>query len=392
MRICEIIESSGGSVRAAIDLAKALVEQGDDVAFVYSPIRVEPFFVEEIRAIKGLHPFALPVRRALGWRDLVATVRLISFLAKTGPYDVLHAHSSKAGGIMRLAGLFFPSAAKIYTPHAFVTMSPSVSPFYALIEKGLSYLCDRIIAVSSLEKDHAVKHIGIDARLVEIVPNAVVTDVEAYTGCGNREQLRRELHLAEGEMVLGFVGRLDEQKNVRRLADVFAAAFARHEQVRLVVIGDGNERAAFEARLAQHGLTGKALLLGWQEARGYYTLFDALVCSSDYEGFPLVFLEALVCGVPIVTTPVGGAAEAVIDGKTGFIASACSDEALEEALEKFLVLTVGERERMSHESFVHSRVFSHKTTSQAVRAIYLRCLKEKSGDKTASTGEWKRLL
>jgi glycosyltransferase involved in cell wall biosynthesis len=59
-------------------------------------------------------------------------------------------------------------------------------------------------------------------------------------------------------------------------------------------------------------------LLGARDARPLYPAFDVLLCTSRFEGMPVSFLEALVCGVPIVSYPVGGSAELVIEGVTGF--------------------------------------------------------------------------
>ena len=214
MRVCHIIETAGGgSGQVVIDLARAGLAAGDDTTVIYAPNRAEPPFVTSLSAIPELSLLATPMRREVGPHDFIDAWRLYRCLRLAGPFDVLHGHSSKAGALVRILGLFFPDSIKIYTPHAFVTMAPGVSRFCGIIERVLSLLCDSVIAVSEAEREHAVVHIGIDETKIAVIPNGV------YVGPCDRAAARRELGYGADELIFGFVGRLLPQKNPLRVIE-----------------------------------------------------------------------------------------------------------------------------------------------------------------------------
>ena len=163
MRVCHVLESAGGgSSQVVLDLARMGLARGDDVTVVYSPKRAERSFVDALPAIPRLRVLVTPMRRSVGAHDLVYALRLYQSLRQAGPFDIVHGHSSKAGALVRIVGLGLPLCAKVYTPHAFVTLDSSASSIYRLAEKALSWLCDVIIVVSDFERKHAVEVIGID--------------------------------------------------------------------------------------------------------------------------------------------------------------------------------------------------------------------------------------
>jgi glycosyltransferase involved in cell wall biosynthesis len=130
-------------------------------------------------------------------------------------------------------------------------------------------------------------------------------------------------------LVVGAIGRLDEQKGVDRLV----AAAEQTAQVHLLLVGDGPERAALEARAAVLGLTDRVTVTGWTDrATDYLSSLDVLALSSDYEGLPLVVLEAMHAGLPVVASDVGSVAEAVAHEQTGLLVPAGDEAALAAAL------------------------------------------------------------
>src|ERR1700722_7987378 len=134
MRICHVLEASGGVGNVVIDLARFGLAAGDDVTVIYAPNRATPNFVKAMASMPGLKPIALSMQRGVGPHDLIDFWKLYRGLRRAGPFDVIHLHSSKAGALGRAAGIFFPRAVKIYTPHAFMTLAPDASPVYGWIE------------------------------------------------------------------------------------------------------------------------------------------------------------------------------------------------------------------------------------------------------------------
>ncbi len=366
MRICHIIEAAGGgSGKVVIDLAREGVAAGDDVTVIYTPNRAEPSFVKALSSMPGLRLVTTPMRREVGAHDLMDAWHLYRCLRRVGPFHVIHGHSAKAGALARISGLLFPKAIIVYTPHAFITMAPRVSCFYGAIEKILSLFCDAVIVVSDFEKEHALNCIGIDKRKVAVISNGVQT-----SGFSDRVAARRELGYQDDEFVFGFVGRLSPQKNPLRLIEAFVLARRQRPDLKLAIVGEGPLRAAIEETIIQRGIASQAHFFGGKNGRDIMAGLDGLLCSSDYEGFPIVFLEALAAGVPVVTTPVGGARESAVDGQTGFVADDFSVESLALAMLKLIALDPEDRARMTEQACVHAQQFKIETVAAETRVLY----------------------
>lgn len=136
--------------------------------------------------------------------------------------------------------------------------------------------------------------------------------------------------VAEGDFFL-FVGRLRIRKGVEVLLEAMKAL----PQARLLIAGDGEHRAALERRAAELELGAAVRFLGRCDAgrvRGLLRRARALVVPSIYEGMPLVVLEAMEAGVPVIASAVSGIPEVVEDGGTGWLVPPEEPEALADAL------------------------------------------------------------
>jgi glycosyltransferase involved in cell wall biosynthesis len=158
--------------------------------------------------------------------------------------------------------------------------------------------------------------VGVEsARLVEAevgLPRGSVGTI--YNGVPDVEHQSRP-RVADG-VVLGSIGRLDEQKNYGALIDTLPEL----PDATAVIVGEGPAREELEAQASRLGVAERLHLVGWSdEARAYLTTFDVFVLPSIYEGFPLVIIEAMLAGLPVVATDVGSVSEAVEDGATGLV-------------------------------------------------------------------------
>nr|WP_231134445.1 glycosyltransferase [Motilibacter deserti] len=143
-------------------------------------------------------------------------------------------------------------------------------------------------------------------------------------------------------LVVGSLGRLDGQKAY----DVLLRAAARVEGVDVEVVGEGAERERLEALAGELGLQGRVRLPGWSErSRDALAGFDVFCLPSRAEGFPLSIVEAMLAGLPVVATAVGGVPEAVLDGRTGLVVPRDDVDALAGAL-RALRDDVGLRDRL----------------------------------------------
>jgi hypothetical protein len=113
-RICHVLEASGdGSGQTVLALVRRGISRGDDVTLVYALDRAEPAFVAALSALPGLKTHSIPMQRNVGGRDIFDGWRLYCLLRRIGPFDFIHAHSSKAGVLARIAGISLPGTTLI---------------------------------------------------------------------------------------------------------------------------------------------------------------------------------------------------------------------------------------------------------------------------------------
>ncbi|HET9976868.1 MAG TPA: TIGR03088 family PEP-CTERM/XrtA system glycosyltransferase [Burkholderiaceae bacterium] len=188
----------------------------------------------------------------------------------------------------------------------------------------------------SRDLDHYLRErVGVPAPRVTQLYNGV--DTAAFRPAMAGESMTDSPFERGRHWVIGTVGRMQTVKNQPALVDAFIALLQAHPalrgRARLVLVGDGPLRAACEARLAAAGLRELAWLPGERsDVPALMRTFDAFALPSLAEGISNTVLEAMACALPVVATDVGGNADLVRDGETGFIVPAADTSALAGAL------------------------------------------------------------
>jgi glycosyltransferase involved in cell wall biosynthesis len=194
-----------------------------------------------------------------------------------------------------------------------------------------------------------------------------------------RAFLRAELGLLEAIPVIGMVGRLAEQKGHKYLLEAAPAILEKVPDVHFAFIGEGEERSALEGLAAKRGVAERVHWMGFRsDTQRLLAGFDVLAMPSEFEGLPLVLLEAMAHGVPIVAHAVDGIPEAVTDGQEGYLIARGDIRALAERLVQ-LLLDPAEAERMGERA--RARIdpeFTVRTMAERTAEIYSRAMDRSS--------------
>jgi glycosyltransferase involved in cell wall biosynthesis len=274
------------------------------------------------------------VRRPISpWRDLAGIVELVRLLRRERP-DILHANSSKAGLLGRLAAVLAGVPIRIFTVHgwAFSAHSGAASRLYRFADRLMRPLTTATICVSERERARGLEARTCTPERTVVIPNAV-----------DLARLPRAVHNGRRPRIVS-VGRLAAPKDFHTF--VRALALLPLGAADVLIVGDGPDRAQLEAEIAWLGLGDRVLLAG--ERRDVSDLLaraDLFVLSSRSEGLPVSVLEAMAAGLPVIASSVGGIPELVDDGETGILVEAGQAHELAAAISRLLA-DPGLRRRM----------------------------------------------
>jgi glycosyltransferase involved in cell wall biosynthesis len=233
-----------------------------------------------------------------------------------GQFDLVHGHSSKGGALARLAA-FGKRARAVYTLHGLIMMDPGLHPlkraFYLAVERLLALRTSRIIAVSPEEARAAIR-VGLGEHRVVLVPNGV-----GPADLTPRDRARRTIGVPGDAHVIGFVGRLVDQKAPDVLLKAFAITANAAPRARLALVGAGPLEPQMRELAASLHVADRIHWLGERDARTVLAGFDVFAISSRKEGLPYAVLEAMAAGQPVVATSSAGVEILVTTGYNGHV-------------------------------------------------------------------------
>lgn len=331
IRVLEILEATtGGTRRHLYYLLKYLDPQKFQFTLVYSNLR-DPYFASDLAefAKSGVTLIEVPMRREIApWHDLVALIRIYRIMIQ-GRFDLVHAHSSKAGFLGRLAAKLSGIKAIVYTPHSFAFQYCPQSlqgRLYRFLERTAGYLHHQMICVSEGEREVALRHRITSPAKIQVIPNTV--PVEAMQPKRSCAAIKKIFDIPAGVKVVGMVAQFRPQKGYRHFIRAIPLIQKRCPDTRFLIIGDGPLMEEARQSIQQMGIAEAVIMAGHQEnPYDFYQVMDVFVLSSLWEGMPYVILEAIAMGLPIVATDTVGNNELVAHGRNGFlVASEASAE------------------------------------------------------------------
>jgi len=200
------------------------------------------------------------------------------------------------------------------------------------ISHFVAHRADRIICVSTQLRDRALAR-GLPADRIRTIRNGI--DLERFRPRRDRTCLA-DSPVADASPILILIGRLARIKGPERALTVFERCLEHLPRAGLVFVGDGPMRAELRNRVRKsERLTGRVWFAGVQPTNSipdFLAAVDGLLMTSRFEGLPTCVMEAMAAGCPVISLPVGGVGEIIKDGRTGFMAAANDEAALQDAL------------------------------------------------------------
>lgn len=339
MRIVHAIArlNVGGAALSVLELAAGQQRLGHDVLVVAGTIPPGEASMEYLAEKLGVpYHHISELQREISPRHDAAATRAIHRLLRTRRPQVLHTHTAKAGTIGRVAALPGGRArpgAVVHTYHGHVLsgyFEPRRERAYRLVERALAHATDALVAVSDEVRDDLVRFGVAPPEKFVVIPYGFDLDARIDSSTENRMAKRVEAGLDDA-FVIGWAGRLTEIKRPGDLIRVLALL----PGAVLVLAGDGELRAEVEELARALGVADRVRFLGYIDDLGsWYAAFDAFLLTSANEGSPVVAIEALAAGVPVVATAAGGTGTVVDDGETGLLAPIGDVPALAAHLER----------------------------------------------------------
>ena len=365
---------------------------GDDVTLITGPAEGPEGDLFARAAERGLNVELMPelvraIRPGADWKAYRALRRSIRRLRP----DVVHTHSSKAGIVGRAAAWAERVPAVVHTIHG-LPFGPSESPWknriYIALERRAARQCHAIVSVCDAMTEQALAAgVGRPEQYTTVYSGM---DVDAFLNPPrSREEVRREIGLADDEVAFATVARLFERKGHD---DILAAApevLRANPKVRFVFIGDGIWRDRLMAEAERLGVRQAIHFLGLVPPGRIPELLqavDAVVHPSLREGLARVLPQALLVGRPVISYDVDGAKEVVLP-ETGILLPPRSIDGLRDGILRLAADPVL-RDRMGtagRERFADQ--FRHETMTDQLRSLYQGLLVRPHGQRRGAEAD-----
>jgi len=291
---------AGGLFRHVADLARGQAARGHRVGIVADATTggdQAEAVLADLSTVLALGITRVPMSRHIGPRDLAAVAHVSARVAAAA-VDVLHGHGAKGGAYARLAHR--RGGIRVYTPHGGSLHYSWASPsgfLYLTLERLLLRRTHLFLFESAYGRDIFRRKVGDPGATARVVHNGVAPAEFAPVTVGTQAS----------DVV--FVGELRVLKGVAVLIEALSLLAREGREVSATIVGEGPDRAAFEALVAARGLRGAVAFVGARPARAGFALGSLLVVPSLAESLPYIVLEAAAAAVPFIATRVGGVPE-----------------------------------------------------------------------------------
>ncbi len=320
-------------------------------------------------------PQALPVYRLnfKNFFDFKNWRLLISVIKKIQPQLVLSSLFF-SNTVLRLLKLLFGYQVIIVEHNTYAYKKY----WQVLVDRCLAKLTYKIVAVSETVKSFTSRQEKINPDKFTVIANGIdLFKIAEKIKDFNKEFFKAELGFAPDDHLIINAARLIKQKNQSLLLEAFSKFSLIKNNYRLIILGEGPLKKALEEQVSRLALSGKVFFLGEvEEVYPYYAISDFFVLTSLIEGFGLVLIEAMACGLPAVSTFVAGPDKFVQDNLNGFLAESNSDDLCQKML-RLTLLTPEQLLKIKQNCLQTAQEFDIKKNVLSYEKLFLAALKNR---------------
>jgi glycosyltransferase involved in cell wall biosynthesis len=241
---------------------------------------------------------------------------------------------------------------------------------------------DAMVAVSKQVKQNYCRTVGVDPAKVSVIYNGV--DLSAFAGDVSRPEVLGPLGVPPGDKVVICVARLAIQKAHETLLEAAAVVLRSAPRTTFLIVGDGPRLPDLRREAERLGIGPKVVFAGRRDdIPALLKASDVSTLSSTREGFSNVVIESFAAGLPVVATDVGGNAEAIEEGESGFLVPSGDATALADRLLR-VVTDAALQQRLSAAARRRATRFSLEETVRAIESLYERLLEARGMGRAAA--------
>ena len=364
----------GGSERYCVNLSRRLQKLGHDVTVIGESI--DPELRDDVRFVP------VPSSRFTSAARNRSFAQNCGRAAREGMFDLVYGLGRSFGlDAVRVTERLQIHWLDVYYRHPLNRLLQRINPRHRTLidlERTIyrSREVRRIVTQSQLDRRLVQERYGIPDEKIRTIYNGVDIGVFNPETRQHSEGVRRELGIEPGQPLLVFASMDFEGKGLRSI--LHALADCRHKDAHLLVLGTGPVRK-FSAIARRFGVDGRTTFAGRRnEIQRYYGAGDLFLLPTAYEPFPNVNLEAMACGLPVLTTGTAGGADIIEHGRNGYLISAI--DAVDEitaALDSHLSLDGAGRAEMSQACWAVAREMTVERNVQQTLEMFEEVLLEK---------------
>lgn len=365
MKILYVTTISGTINAFLIPHIKMLIDGGHQVDVAFN---IEQEIKPEIYEM-GCKIHQLPLQRSPLKKDNFRAYKMLKNIIISEGYDLVHTHTPIASAVVRLVCKNFNNVRVFYTAHGFhfYKGAPLINWLvYYPVEKWLARYTDTLITINKEDYKRAKRK--FKAKRVKYIPGVGI-NLEKYNSVEvDRDLKHKELGLPKGSFVVLSVGELNKNKNHEVV--IKAIAKINNPEIHYVICGEGRLNKYLRNLSKELNIENQVHLLGFRkDIHEICKCSDLFAVPSHREGLGMAALEAMACGLPLVTSNVHGIMDYSIDGESGYNCSPTDVDSFSKYITT-LYIDVDKRNEMAKKNTEAVRVFNQSNVLILMERIY----------------------